>query len=94
MSIKDIKNSTQIIYYIAKKDIFWKTKKLLDSSDRNNQKKYYGTTSINKKAVSTNTAQLYIKSNINKKTKNIIIDSNIIENFIIKKYTENKKYSI
>ena len=37
-------------------------------------------------------AQLYIEININGKKESTIIDSNITENFIIKRYTENKKY--
>ena len=43
---------------------------------------------------STNIAQLYIKININKKTENIMINLGTTENFIIKKYIKNKKYSI
>ena len=68
------------------------TGKLLDFSDRSNQKKYYGTTSANREAVSISIAQLYIDININKKKKSTIINFGATENFIIKKYIKNKKY--
>ena len=59
-------------------------KKLLDFSDRSNQKKYCETAPIYQKTVSTNTIQLYIRISINGKTKNIIIDFGTTENFITK----------
>ena len=70
------------------------TKKLLNSSDRSSQREYCGTVSANREVVSTNTAQLYIEININRKKESTIIDSDVTKNFIIKKYTENKKHPI
>ena len=69
-------------------------KKLLDSSDGSSQKKYCGTAPANREAVSINTAQLHIEININGKKRSIIIDLDIIGNFMTQKYTESKKHSI
>ena len=91
---KDIKNSIWIIYSTAKKVSLREIEKLLDSSDGSGQKECCGTAPTNREAVSINTAQLYIKIHINRKMRSVIIDSNIIGNFIIKKYTENKKHFI
>ena len=67
--------------------------KLLNSSDKSNQKKYCGTISVNREVASINTVQLHIGININGKKRNTIINSDVTENFIIKKYTKIKKYS-
>ena len=88
-----MKNFTQTILYIAKKTSFGKTEKLLNFPNGSSQKKYCGTAPVNKKAASTNITQLHIRININKKTKNIIIDSDTIRNFIIKKYTKKQEIS-
>ena len=66
----------------------------MSSSDKSSQKKYYGTTSANKKIILINTTQLHIKININGKKENTIIDSGAIGNFITKNYIEIKKHSI
>ena len=76
------------------KTSFGETGKLLDFSDRSSQKKCCRTASINREIVSTDTVQLRIEININKKRENTIINSNVTENFIIRKYIENKKYLI
>ena len=76
------------------KIFFREIEKLLDFSDGSSQKKYYETVSVNRETVSINMIQLYIKININRKIENIMINSGTTENFIIKKYTENKKHSI
>ena len=94
MKEKNIKNFIQIIYSTAKKVSLRKIEKLLDSSNRSSQKEYCGTASVNREAVSINTAQLYIEININGKTGNTMINSDITENFMTKKYTESKKYLI
>ena len=77
-----------------KKTSHRKVEKLLDFSDRSSQKKYYGTAPVSRETVLINTIQLHIKININGKIGNIIIDFDIIENFIIKRNIENKEYSI
>ena len=74
--------------------------KLLNSSDKSNQKKYCETAPaneiipINGIIALTYIAYLRIKININRKTKITVIDSDTTENFITKKYTRNKKHLI
>ena len=94
INIKNIIDFIQTIYNIIKKILLKEAEKLINFSNRNSWKKYCELVLANKEVVSINTTQLYIKININWKIKNTIIDSNIIRNFIIKKYIENKKYSI
>ena len=49
---------------------------------------------MSREAASTNTVQLYIKIIINRKIGNTMINLDITENFIIRKYIEDKKYLI
>ena len=69
-------------------------RKLLNFSDRSDQKKCCGTALVNREVALINIAQLNINIKINKKAKNIIIDFGTIKNFIIKKYAKNKRYFI
>ena len=67
--------------------------KLLDSFNRNDQKKYYNTTLINE-VTSTNVTYRRIEIIINRKIETVIINLDVIRNFIIKKYVKIKKYLI
>ena len=63
---------------------FGKAGKLLNSSDRSNQKEYYGIASVNRETILINITQLHIKIVINKKIGNTIIDLGATGNFITK----------
>ena len=71
-----------------------KIEKLLDFSDRSSQKKYCGMASANRETASINTAQLYIKININEKIEDIIINLDTTRNFMIRKYITDKRHLI